>query len=210
MMVFRQIRDALRRLLAQHANGEFNVIGAQKRGKGAEEVLDKGRLVEVYYSRGGFPKSGGSLLGPTKHDITFRIDLTVAKASEGDTDTIQDPGSTAAELSRAIADIKESARLADDSMDELFDYVYQILMDARNVDLGLPVGTFADRWITDLKKDEPVEEGNVTLITGSAVLRCAATEPVDGYEGVAGDKIFDASIEVETDLPGKAGVITGA
>lgn len=211
MMEFRKIRDALRRLLIQNAGSEFNVITAQKRGKSAEEVVDNSRLVEVYYNRGGLPKSGGGLLGPKKHDMTFRIDLTVAKATEGDTAVIEDPGSSAAEVSRAIADMKSSMVLADESIDELFDCVYQILMDARNVDFGLPDGTIGSRWVTDLAKDEPTELGNLTMITGSLVLTCTATEPVDGYEGVTvKDPVMDSTLEIETDLPGKAGVQVGA
>jgi hypothetical protein len=96
MMVFRTIGAAIRRTLAQCANGEFDVIGAQKRGKSAEEVRDTARLVEVFYNRGDFPKSGAGVHGPTKHDPTFRIDLTVSKSTEIDVDTINDPSSTPA------------------------------------------------------------------------------------------------------------------
>ena len=211
MMEFRKIRDALQRLLIQNAGSEFNVITAQKRGKSGDEVADTSRLVEIYYNRGGFPKSGGGLLGPKKHDMTFRLDFTVSKATEGKTSVIEDPGSSAAEVSRALADMKNSMVLADESIDELFDIVYQILMDARNVDFGLPIGVVTNRWVTDLTKNEPLELGNATMITGSAVLTCTATEPVDGYEGVTVDEpVMDSTLEIETDLPGKAGVQVGA
>ena len=209
-MEFRKIRDSIRRVLAQNANGEFNVIGAQKRGKGASEVVNRSRLVEVFYQRGDFPKSGGSVYGPTKHDMTFRIDLTVAKPAQGDTDTIQDPNSTAAEVARAIADMMESDQLADDSLDELFDVVYQILMDARNIDFDLEKGSVGSRWLSALNKDEPIERGNYSLLTGSCLLTCNTSESVHGIRGVEAGSIIDANVELETDVPGKAGVITGA
>lgn len=210
MMVFREIRDAIRRVLAQNANGQFNVIGAQKRGKDASEVVDRSRLVEIYYSRGDFPKAGGSLMGPTKHDMTFRIDFTVSKASQGDVDTITDPGASAAEVARAIAAMKESDLAADESLDEFFELVYQILMDARNVDFELPIGTVGSRWVSSLNKDEPIERGNYSILTGSCLLTCTTSEPVTGLVGVEAGDILDTSVEVETDIPGKAGVLTGA
>lgn len=209
MMEFIKIRDAVRALLAQQSGGEYTVIGAQKRGKGAIEALDKSRIVEVFYIRGGFPKSAAGVLGPTKHDITFRIDLTVTKGAEGDVATIENPGSTAAERAAAMAAMKESDQLADDSIDQLFAHVYQVLMDARNVDFGLPEYTVASRWVTDLDKNEPVEDGNYTIITGSMVLTCSTSEPVYGYKGIEAGNIADVSVEIDSDEPGKAGVITG-
>lgn len=210
MMVFREIRDAIRGLLAQSANGEFNVIGAQKRGKGASEVIDRSRLVEVYYSRGDFPKSAGSLLGPTTHEMSFRIDLTVSKSAQGDIDTIVNPAATAAEVARAIAAMKESDLAADESLDELFELVYQILMDARNVDFGLEIGTVGSRWVSALNKDEPIERGNYSILTGSCLLTCKTSEAVPGIIGVEAGNITDTTVEVETDIPGRAGVEIGA
>jgi len=209
MMVFRTIRDAVRVLLAQQSGGEYTVIGAQKRGKGADEVIDQSRLVEVYYSRGDFPKSGGGVTGPTKHDVTFRLDLTVAKAAQGDTATIENPVSTAPQIAAAIAGMKESDLLADDSMDELFDHVYQVLMDARNMDLGLEKGILASRWVSQLEKNEPIKQGKVTIITGSMLLTCSTSEPVEGYIGIEAGNIVETSVELETDAYGKAGTKTG-
>jgi hypothetical protein len=209
MMQFRTIRDSVRRILAQYSQGEYLVIGAQKRGKGAAEVLDKARLVEVYYSRGDFPKSGGGVAGPTKHDITFRIDLTVSKASEGDTATIENPSSTDAERAAALAAMMESQLLANDSLDALFNAVYQVLMDARHMDLGLPKGNVASRWVSQLEKDEPIERGNYTIITGSMLLTCTTSEPVYGLVGIEAGNIFDMELQLDTDEPGKAGVRTG-
>jgi hypothetical protein len=209
-MVFRQIRDSIRRVLAQNANGEFSVIGAQKRGKGASEVINRSRLVEVYYARGDFPKTGGSVTGPNKHDMTFRIDLTVASASKGDKATIEDPASTPAQVARAMAAMMESDQSADDSLDELFDRVYQVLMDARHENFDLPVGSLGSRWVSSLNKDEPIERGNYTILTGSCLITCTTSEPVYGLVGVEAGSILDVGVDVETDIPGKAGVQTGA
>jgi hypothetical protein len=206
MMYFRTIRDALRRLLADRAAGEFRVIGAQKAAKAAESVADKSRLVEVYFSRGEFPKSGGAVTGPNRHDATYRIDLTVSKASAGDVATIVNEESTAAQMATALGEMKESGLAADESLDELFEAVYQILMDARSEDLGLEVGSVASRWVTQLVKDEPIKTGNYTILTGSMLLTCAMSEPVTGYKGTPITPVMDVDLELDSDTAGKAGV----
>jgi hypothetical protein len=206
MMQFEVIRDAIRRLLADKAAGEFCVIGAQKSAKAAESVADKSRLIEVYYNRGEFPKSGGGITGPNRHDATFRIDLTASKATEGDVSTIVNEESTAAQMAQALADMKESGLLADNSLDELFAAVYQILMDARSEDLGLEVGEVSSRWVTQLVKDEPIKTGSYTILTGSALLTCTVSEPVTGYKAVPVAPILSTDLELESDTAGKAGV----
>jgi len=209
-MNFRVIRDSIRRVLAQNADGEFDVVGYQKRGKGASAVVSKNRLVEVYYNRGDFPKSGGSLDGPNKHDPTFRIDLTVAEPSKGDTTTIESPTATAAQVATALAAMKASDALADDSMDELFERVYSILMDASQIDFDLPVGVVASRWVNQFNKDEAIERGNYTILTASCLLTCSTSEQVQGFTGVQAGNIMDVTVEIETDTPGKAGARTGS
>ena len=213
MMVFRQIRDAILRALADNADGEFKVIGAQKRGKAASEVKNKDRLVEVYYARGDFPKSGASVMGPTKHDMTFRVDASVSKPAQAIQryiDVIENPASLPADVVVAVANIRESDFLADRSFDELFERVYQILMDPRNDNFGLEVGSIGSRWVQSVNKDETTERGNLSVITGSIQLTGTTSEAVEGYKGTEGAKVFDIGVDIETDEPGKAGVEIGA
>jgi len=204
------IRDSIRRVLAQKADGEFLVAGYQKRGKGADQVVSKSRLVEVYYNRGDFPKSGGSQGGPNKHNCTFRIDMTAAEPAKGDKATINDPNATAAEVAQALERMKASDLLADKSIDELFGHVYRILMAADNQDFDLPVGFVASRWVDQFNKDEPIERGKLTILTASCLLTCSTSEDVEGYTGVQAGDIVDVTVQLETDIPGKAGTETGA
>lgn len=207
MMLFRTIRDAIKNYIAEQSRGDFTVVGAQRRGKGARTVLNLDRLVEIYYARGEFPKGGGAGHNTNQHNMTFRIDLTVSRAVEGDVATIEDPNSTAEEMAVAIAQMKESGVLADESLDELFDCVYQILMDATALDFGLEIGVVASRWVSQLSKDEPVKIGNYTILTGSMILTCGTAEPVYGYKGVEADPEMGAEVDLETDETGKAGVL---
>jgi len=209
MMRFATIRDALRRLLAVQAQGAFAVVGEQKRGKGAESVANKS-LVEVYYHQGEFPKSAAGHFGPTKHDLTFRIDLTVSLPATADVATIENPESSAEAMAAAIADMKESGLAADAALDDLFTAVYQILMDARNDDLGLGLGVVSSRWVTQLQKDEPIKTGSYTVLTGRILYTCNATEDVRGYTGTVIDEpVIDVNLQLEGDTAGAAGVQVG-
>ena len=212
-MVFRAIKAALiNNILGPAEAGRFKTVGFQRQVKSAEETLDNSRLVQVYYSSGNFPKSSGRLNGPVQHDISFSVDLTVSAAAAGDLATINNISSTPVQVAAALLAFQEAAGRADDLLDDLFDIVYQILMDARNQDLGLPSGTVANRWVDQLNKDDPVPSGEYVILTGNMRLTCRAAEEVPGDIGVVGDKTFDFNIELENDdvqKSGKAGKLGG-
>jgi hypothetical protein len=208
MMQFRVVRDALRRLLANQAAGAFTVIGLQKAGKSPEDVAN-GCLVEVFFQRSAFPKNAGAMAGPNRHDLTFQINLTVSKASVADVAVLEDPDATATQMAASLGDMKESGVLADDALDELFEVVYQIVMDARNMDLGLDDGIVSSRWISELIKEEPVAGGNYTVITGSVLFTCSVSEDVLGYRGTTVTPLIDVNLELNSDEPGLAGVTVG-
>jgi hypothetical protein len=209
MMKFRTICEAVRRILEDNAGGEFRVIGAQSAGKDAESTADNDRTVEVFYTHGDFPASGGSGSGPNRHEMVVMIGLTASKASEGDTAILEDPGSSAAERSIALRQMKESSALADESFDQLVETVYQIVMDARNNELGLAAGDIEGRWISDISKDEPKWWGNYTVISGFLRLNCVANEAVLGYRPIEITPVIDVDVQLSTDEPGKAGVQVG-
>jgi hypothetical protein len=145
------------------------------------------------------------------HNITMAIDLTVSKAAEGDLSTITNPASTPAQVAAALAVFQEASALADDSLDELIEIVYQIIMDGRNVDLQLPSGTISNRWIDQVRKDDPIPRGEYVILTGSMQLTCGASEAVPGDIGIPGD-IYDFTIEQpddEVQKTGKEGTLGG-
>lgn len=211
-MIFRQIKEALvNQILGPAEAGRFRTVGFQRQVKSAAETLGASRMVQVYYSSGDFPKNAGRINGPTIHDITIRLDLTVSTAAAGDLSVINNPASTSEQIAVALLAFQEAASLADDSIDELFDIVYQIIMDGRNVDLGLPSGTVSNRWIDQINKDDPVPRGEYVILTGSMILTCRAAETVSGDIGVAGN-IYNIDINIpddEVQKTGKEGILGG-
>jgi hypothetical protein len=179
-MAFRTLAASLVTLLGDNAAGRYRTIGYQTRSQTADEIIDSDRSVQVYYSTGDMPKSAGALQGPVMHDMDFKIEITVAKAAEGDLATIDNPASTPAQLQVAIAAIKTAEFLANQSFDEVADILWQILMDAQNQGLGLDQNLVGSRWCGRIVKDPIVRHGELAVLTGGIDLNAIMEETVTG------------------------------
>lgn len=195
MMNFRTIRNSLITLLGAQAAGRYRTIGYQEQNQDAAEVDGVKRSVQVYFSRGEFPKSAASVTGPYRHDITFRLDLFVAAQAEGDLSVIYDPNASPAAIATALDLMKPAAEAAEDSFNEFFDILFNVLMAADQIDLDLDPKTIRNRWLGNIEKDEPIPRGEYVVITGSAQYTCITQEKVTGTVGTAGD-IQDITLEV--------------
>lgn len=204
-MAFRIIKNSLiNNVLGPAELGRFRTIGYQRQGKSAEEVKDSGRTVQAFYSGGEFSRGAG-VRGPKQHDITFRIELTAGAAAKADMALINSPTATPVQIALAMADFQEASALADESFDELADIVFQILMDARNIDLGLPKGIVSNRWVGRITKDDALPRGENVILTGSMVLTCRAAEVVAGATGAIGTT-YDVTVDIQGDNIERAGV----
>jgi hypothetical protein len=204
-MYFRQIRDAIITTLGNAASGNYRVLGYQQKGFSAEEVLDDDRTVRVFYSRGNMSQSSSYLSGPFNHEMTFKIELEASKRTEVDLTVIQNPSATGAQVQAAWAALKTSEQAADESLDELWDYVFQAIMDARQRDFGLsfPIGS---RWLTDFNKETVMPRGEYAIISGTAEITCNVDEEVSGETPTALD-IIDTVIDIPDDDVEKTGVL---
>jgi hypothetical protein len=199
-MRFRDVKETLVNHLGAEAAGRYRTIGYQDGETAAEEVLNNGRAVQVYYREGSFPKAGGSLSGPVVHDITFRLEMTVARAAEGDLTTLDDPSASDAARAVALATYQESCAMADESLDELADIIYQVVMDARFIDLGQTGSPVANRWIDRFEKANPITRAEFVILTGYFELTCRVDEAVTGDAGTeADDRPVDVTLEVRNE-----------
>lgn len=213
-MNFETLQSNLVGILSAAAAGRFRVVGYQTKTEDAEETLNNNRLVRVYYNEGQFPKDKGGLVGPIMHDATYTIELMVTKSAKVDLATLDNPASTQLQLQTALANVKLAENLADQSWDELAGIVYQILMDGTNLDLGMPVGVIANRWLDNPRKDQPggidvargIIGGQLITITGSMQLTCTLEEDITGDVGVEG-YIYDNVIDIENDDNEQTGVL---
>ena len=183
MMEFRTVKIAIQEILGDAANGRFRVVGYQKQSKNAGTISGNNRLVQVYYTEGQFPKNNSRQFGSKTHEITIDIDISCSAHAQGDISVLESETSTSEQKATALLAIKTAAELADNSVDEVIEYVYQILMDTRNIDAGLPVGTVTNRWIDRIQKDTVLESGALVVKTANMKYTCRLQEDVSGDIG---------------------------
>lgn len=191
-MAFENVRNALVSILGAAAAGRFETVGYQRQGVAASTQRGTNRSVAVYYQRGNFPKHKGAIIGETHHDATFTIELAVSASAKGSANT---PGSvTMAEYH------------ADQDLDALINIVYQILMDQGNYDVGLAVGTVADRWVDDIQKDGISQRGELPYLTGRMTYTIAMRETVVGTTYPADATAYKVTIDLDGDAVEKTAV----
>lgn len=197
MMLFRTIKQAIVDTLSAAAAGRYVVIGEQRQVSGANELENK--FVRVFYDSGQFTLSASSSYGrKISHDITFQVELSVGAKSLVDLTILNNENSTALQLSAALLAFKNAAALADEKIDELFDNVFQVIMDARNCDFGLTAKTVTGRWIQSYQKDKPLPEGEYVILTGAFQITCSVNEEITGETGIAGTA-FDVTMQIKDD-----------
>lgn len=207
-MQFEAVKASIIAILGAAAAGNFQVVGFQRQSKGAVEVEDNSRIVQVYYSAGRF-QSQRRVTGPVNHDLTFRVEFTVSKAARANLSVLSDPSADTQDKADALAAMVEASDLADESLDEVFRHVYQILMDGRNYDLGLDKGDVANRWVTDFSKDEPSAQGELVVLTGQCNFECRVSEDIIGETPTEiAEPVFDTTVQQKDD-PAKAGAQVG-
>lgn len=214
-MNFETVKDALVTLLGNSAAGRYRTIGYQDRGTDATEVLDSNRSVQVFYSGGKFPKSGGRVNGPTKHDMNYQIVLTAGGANKVDLSVLDNVASTEGQKAAALAAMAEATEIIETSYNELFALIYQILMDNENKFLGLTTPRIGSRWVEETEKNEPTDRGGYTVITGDMLYSCNVDEPLTGATPTAATPgqaidLANENQDEEGNLDtGKAGVLEG-
>ena len=188
-MQYKIIINAIKRILGDESQGRYKVVGYTKQTKSADEFIDNNKSVQVYFSEGNFPKNAGRMIGPKLHDITVNIDLMASAAAKGDLSVLNSATSTATQKAVALASIQDAAIVADDLIDELIDIVWNILGDARNLDLGLSTGSIANRWIDSIKKDTNLENGDLIVKTANLKYTCRVEEECLGDKGTSPDTV---------------------
>jgi len=205
-MEFQIVKDSIiNNVLGPAQGGQFQTIGFQRQVKSANETLDNLRTAQVFYIGGTFPKSAGRQSGPVQHDAQFRVELVVSKGTAIDLDVINDPMASNFDRATALSELQEASDAADDSLDDLFSLVWNILMAGPNIDMGLPAGTVSSRWIDAYKKDMPVPRGEFVILTGSMTLTMRMAEEIESEIGIEAESI-KGSLQIKDDPNDNAGV----
>ena len=207
IMNYRIIKTNIIDILAANSKNCFKVIGHQRQNKSADDTLGNNRLVQVYYSFSEFSKSRGRLNGPVQHDVTYRIELTVSAPAKVNKKVLNDPNSAAAMIASVLATAQEASAVADEQLDELYQLVYQILMDANYRMLNMPKGELSNKWIPNWHKNDPLDKGEYTVLTGNMFINVNTAEQLLGVEAVVNGDIQDVTINQAGDENEKTGLI---
>lgn len=195
-MVFEELRDSMTALLRtfESAN-DFVVVDKQLMSRSPKEFKGPLRTVQVFFQEG---DSQPELATRTEfeHDVTFGFFLSVAESATADLSGLDDPNKTPAEKKALLAASTPGSFNADRSIDELWRIVVQIIMDAVNEDLGLAKYTVSNRRLSQFRKNQPNDHGNLISLTGSGSMRARVTETITGATPVApADTIIDHTSE---------------
>lgn len=203
-MTFRTVKNAIVDLLGSQAESRFIVIGYQKQSKHSDEFVGNNRLVQVYFSDGNFQKNVGRMRGDKTHDINIDIDLSASAMASGDLSVLDSTTATETQKAAALLAVRNAAEVADEKIDELIDYVWNILLDARNENLGLENGVVSSRWIDRIQKDTIIERGDLVVKTANIKYSCRVQETVLGDIGNEPETvIFNTSLPIgDTDGAG--------
>lgn len=213
-MNFELLRDALEATLIANQGVLFRTIGEQKQSTGAEEVKGALRTVQVFYNTGSYPR-GKSGRQKFEHDMGFQLEYTVSSPSKADLTVLDDSGASAPAKQAALLSAQEGTRLADRLLDELRRIVTQILMDTVNQDFGLTKYLVSDPWLSNFRKNEPIDNGGLIVLTASEMFTAVVTETTAGATTtVAEIPAFDIELDEQPldgttiDDPPKVGIQT--
>lgn len=191
MMNFEVVNQALTKLLGDSAADRYRVIGYQRSGKAASEIKGKNRVVQTYYAGGTFPETSGSLRRAPQHKMTFELALSVSAPAQADLRVINSDSAPAGQIAAALTAMQEAAYVADLAMDEFARILYQILMDALNLNLGLSKKVIQGRWVSQIQKNPPAPRGDLVVLTATMTYNCSTVEdivgdtPVEMTEGIS-------------------------
>lgn len=178
-MVDIQAKNSLVSLLGSNSNGEYQVIGYESLAKGAKDYEGKNRTVRCFLSKGEFPRSGGSLTTPCKHNVGITLEMVCTAASQIDLGVIDNPESTASQRAIAMAGATPAAQLVDEYWDEFRGLLWNLIMAGGNRWLGLDKYIVTDRFVTKWEKDRLVPMGEYCILTGYMMLEFSVTEKTD-------------------------------
>lgn len=207
-MQFQSVKSALVTALGLAAASRYRTVGYKDEPIDQSEISGNNKLVSVYYSKGNLPLNKSGRFGPVIHECSFDVELKLSQACSVNVAVLENPNSSAAALTAALAGLQNAKSLADTNLDSFISIIFGILMDSRNAFLGLSKSVFADRWISNIDKKDPMVFGDMVISTAVLTYTCDVEESLDGDSGHAGI-IIDMTYKLNEESTGQTGVQIG-
>jgi len=199
-------RSIIENVLVPAEAGRYFTIGHQRHRASAEHI-NANRQVTLYYSEGTFPDGAAQSYGDVIHTPTFLVELLVATSAEIDLATLNDETASENDKAKALRAMSEASTRADEQMDDLIAIIWNVLMDARNEQMGVDppkdrpdLKMIASRKVDQIRKDTPSQDGEFFVLSASMRLTCRLEESIHGVSlPEPGDVTFDSDITLDGD-----------
>ena len=197
------LKNSIADLLEKNAKGRYEVITPQRRKSDAENILAMPE-VTVFFAEGSIDrKSSGN--SPYDHDVTFNIHIAVGAKARVNLAVLQNPAATPEQFAAALAESTSANLIVDEKLDELLSVLFDIIMRPEHRNLG--VDYFTNRWVRNMKKQNPENIGSIVIGTASITMTARCYETVTGEVGVpAGKGAIDTKVILQDES--KQGVIS--
>lgn len=193
-MEFENLRDAVITLFTANENDLFITVDHQIQSWSAERLKGTLRTIQVFVQSMD-PES--QTRTQFENEVTFGIYMRVAEPALGDVATLDNKNASSAAKQAALLAIDTGATRADRSWDELARIAQRIILSPLNEDLGLAEYVVSNRRFKNIRKDEPVNHGNLVVVTGAAFITGQVTEIMDGAVPV---EMGDPSVKVQSNF----------
>lgn len=176
-------------MLTAQASGRFQVIGYQRQTKPAETKIDN-VLVQCWIESANIDWSRSSRTGPKEHEVSIKVQFTVAQPASADVATLLDPNSSDAARAAALAAMTAADQATSGALYAAWSAVFEILDDARNQTFGLAKGAISDKSFSNFNQDDPPSRGGLPINTATATLDFRVKEAQLGEAGYTPDPII--------------------
>lgn len=212
IMAFENLRDGIEALLIANQSTLYRTVTEQKQSTGAEEHKGNLRSIQVFFSEGDRDEKKSSRT-QFEHNVTYEMFFTVAASSTADLSVLNNESATPSQKQAALLASTAGSRVADRLMDEFYRIITQIIMNPVNEDLGLAKYIVSNRVLANFRKNQPIDHGNLIVLTASAKLTAWVTEdtigatPVVAVEPAIGiESNFNTKEDAEDTSPATVGV----
>ena len=182
-------------MLSAQAAGRFSIIGYQRQKKAAETKIDD-VLVQCWIDSADIDWNRSTRNGAKEHEVSIKVQFTIAQPASGDVATLVDPNSSDAARSTALANLTAADQETSGALYAAWGAVFEILDDARNQTFGLPKGAISDKSFSNFRQDEPPSNGGLAVNTATASLDFRVKEAQLGDAGSTPDPaIYDNTLQ---------------
>jgi hypothetical protein len=187
--------SAVVNMLESQAAGRFTAIGFQRQKKPAETRIDD-VLVQCWIDSANIDWNRSSRKGPKEHEVSIKVQFTVAQPATGDIATLANPNAMDAQRATALVNLTATDQQTSGALYAAWSAVFEILDDARNQTFGLPKGSITDKSFSNFRQDEPPSRGGLAINTATATLDFRVKESQLGESGSEPDPaIYDNTLQ---------------